>query len=98
MNKVNDVFFDYDNIPNTAHPLIVKVDDRMLSLAGDNNPRYVGTKFTRTYLLLVDHVGLPNEREVINESDITPKILADAMHWVVTGDESLLASNYAFIT
>ena len=34
---------------------------------------------------------------VLDEYAITPKLLADAMHWVVTGDEALLASNYAFI-
>ena len=34
---------------------------------------------------------------LLDEYAITPKLLADAMHWVVTGDEALLASNYAFI-
>jgi hypothetical protein len=97
MNKINDVSFKYDCIPFNAHPLQVKVDNRLLSLAGDNNLQAVGADYTRTYLLLIDIVNGPNERTVLDEYAITPKLLADAMHWVVTGDEALLASNYAFI-
>ena len=53
-NLIRDVEFKYNCIPFNTHPLLVRVDNRLLSLVG-------------------------------------------AMHWVVTGDEALLASNYAFI-
>lgn len=96
-NLIRDVEFKYNCIPELAHPLQVKVDNRLLSLAGDNNLQEVGADYTRTYLLLIDNVDGPDERTVLNEYAITPKLLADAMHWVVTGDEALLASNYAFI-
>lgn len=91
MNKINDVSFKYNCIPSCAHPLQVRVDNRLLSLAGDNNLKAVGADYTRTYLLLIDNVGGPNERTVLNEYAITPKLLADAMHWVVTGDEGPLS-------
>ena len=42
MNKINDVSFKYDCIPFNAHPLQVRVDNRLLSLAGDNNLQAVG--------------------------------------------------------
>jgi hypothetical protein len=96
-NLIRNVVFKYNCIPFNAHPLQVRVDNRLLSLTGDNNLQAVGADYTRTYLLLIDNVDGPNERTVLNEYAITPKLLADAMHWVVTGDIALLASNYAFI-
>lgn len=96
-NLIRDVEFKYNCIPDQAHPLQVRVDNRWLSLAGDNNLKAVGANYTRTYLLLIDNIDGPDERTVLEEYAITPKLLADAMHWVVTGDEALLASNYAFI-
>lgn len=96
-NLIRDVFFKHDGIPGCAHPLAVRVDDRLLSLAGDNNLKDLGADYTRTYLRLYNNVDTAEEKVILDEYAITPKLLADAMHWVVTGDETLLASNYAFI-
>jgi hypothetical protein len=83
---MTDVFFKYNGIPGFAHPLNVKVKDRLLSLAGDNNFTPVGADYTRTYLMLYDKIDQPNEEVILDTYAVTPQMLLDAMQWVVTGD------------
>lgn len=87
---MNDVFFKYDSIPDTAHPLAVTVEDRLLSLAADNNLRRVGADYTRTYLRLYDKVDQPDEKIILDTYAVTPQMLLDAMQWVVTGEISFI--------
>ena len=86
MNNINDVSFKYNGIPGLAHPLAVTVEDRLLSLAADNNLRSVGADYTRTYLRLYDKLNKSNEEIILDTYAVTPQMLLDAMQWVVTGD------------
>lgn len=90
MSKVSNVFFKYNGIPNCAHPLNVRVGNRLLSLAADNNLQAIGADYTRTYLILYNNIDEPNEEIVFDTYAITPQLLADAMQWVVTGDLTFL--------
>jgi hypothetical protein len=83
---MTDVFFKYHSIPVLAHPLQVKVKDRLLSLSADNNLQPVGADYTRTYLRLYDKLDQPNEEVILDTFAVTPQMLLDAMQWVVTGD------------
>ena len=85
MNNINNVSFKHDGISGLAHPLNVVVEDRLLSLAADNNLQPVGADYTRTYLRLYDKLNKPNEVIIVDTYAVTPQMLLDAMQWVVTG-------------
>jgi hypothetical protein len=78
---MRDVFFKYDGIPGLAHPLGVRVNGRLLSLAADNNLQAIGADYTRTYLRLYD-----KEEVILDTYAVTPQMLLDAMQWVISGD------------
>ena len=83
---MRDVFFKYDGIPGLAHPLGVRVDGRLLSLAADNNLQPIGADYTRTYLRLYDKIDQQNEEVILDTHAVTPQMLLDAMQWVISGD------------
>lgn len=83
---MKNVFFKHDGIPGLAHPLSVRVDSRLLSLAGDNNLQPIGADYTRTYLRLYNKIDQPNEEIILDTYAVTPQMLSDAMQWVVTDD------------
>lgn len=78
----NDVLFKFTGCINNAAPLKVKVANRVLSLAGDNNCSLeYGADYTRTDIVLLE-----DDKEVLQIDIVTPQMLLDAMMWVTTGD------------
>lgn len=82
---MTNVLFKYNCVQTNAHPLVVVVHNRELSLAGDNNLRQVGCDYTRTYLILTE-----DGEDVVDINGVTPDILMAAMQWVVVGDKNMI--------
>lgn len=79
---MNDVLFKFNGSINSAAPLKVRVANRVLSLAGDNNCSLeYGADYTRTDIVLLE-----DDQELLQVDGVTPKMLLDAMRWVMTGD------------
>lgn len=79
---MEQVLFKFNGCINNAAPLKVKVANRVLSLAGDNNCSLeYGADYTRTDIVLLE-----DDQELLQVDGVTPKMLLDAMQWVMTGD------------
>jgi hypothetical protein len=79
---MNDVLFKFNGCINSTAPLKVKVANRVLSLAGDNNCSLeYGADYTRTDIVLLE-----GDKELLQVDLVTPQMLFDAMQWVMTGD------------
>lgn len=75
---MNNVRFAKSSVLGTASPLKVEVENRRLSLAGDNAG--LNGDYIRTYLTLEEE-----DTCVLDEHRITPEQLCLAMQWVTTG-------------
>jgi hypothetical protein len=79
---MDDVLFKFNASPSSASPLKVMVENRVLSLAGDDNcSMEPDTDYTRTDIVLLE-----DNKEVLAVDSVTPQMLLDAMQWVMSGD------------
>jgi hypothetical protein len=79
---VHDVLFKFNGSTSSASPLKVMVENRVLSLAGDDNcSMEPDTDYTRTDIVLLE-----DNKEVLAVDSVTPQMLLDAMQWVMSGD------------
>ena len=79
---MDDVLFKFNGCPSSASPLKVMVENRVLSLAGDNNcSMEYGADYTRTDIILFE-----DDKEILTVDGVTPQMLLDAMQWVLSGD------------
>lgn len=77
---MSNVRFAKSSVLGTASPLKVEVENRRLSLAGDNAG--LNGDYVRTYLRLEE-----GERCVFNNHRVTAEQLCLAMQWVTTGQD-----------
>ena len=79
---MHDVLFKFNGSTSSASPLKVMVENRVLSLAGDDNcSMEPDTDYTRTDIVLLE-----DNKEVLAVDSVTPQMLLDAMQWVMSGD------------